>query len=66
MSDKKDLMPSQISVVARRLIKKDSIIYFLNNCRLIYESSMPSIVQQLLVCNNNSIKESVIAAFDII
>ena len=64
MSDKKDLTPSEISIVARRLIKNDSVIYFLNNCRLIYESLMPSIVQQPLVCNNNSIEESVIAAFD--
>ena len=64
MSDKKDLTPSEISVVARRLIKNDSVIYFLNNCRLIYESLMPSIVQQPLVYN--SIEESVIAAFDTI
>jgi hypothetical protein len=64
LSDKKDLTPSEISVVARRLIKNDSVIYFLNNCRLIYESLMPSILQQPLVCNNNSIEESVIAAFD--
>jgi hypothetical protein len=27
---------------------------------------MPSIVQQPLVCNNNSIEESVVAAFDIV
>jgi hypothetical protein len=66
LSDKKDLMPSEISVVARRLIKNDSVIYFLNNCLLIYKSLMLLIVQQLLVCNNNSIKESVIAAFDIV
>jgi hypothetical protein len=45
-SDKKDLMPSEISVVAQRLIKNDSVIYFLNNCRLVYENLMPSIVQQ--------------------
>jgi hypothetical protein len=48
------------------LIKNDFVIYFLNNCRLIYESLMPSIVQQPLVCNNNSIEESVVAAFDIV
>jgi len=64
LSDKKDLTPSDTSVVAQRLIKNDSVIYFLNNCRLIYESLMPSIVQQPLVCSNNSIEESVIAAFD--
>jgi hypothetical protein len=65
LSDKKDLTPSEISVVARRLIKNNSVIYFLNNCRLIYESLMPSMAQQPLVCNNNnSIEESVIAAFD--
>jgi hypothetical protein len=65
LSDKKDLTPSEISVVARRLIRNDSVIYFLNNCRLIYESLMPSMAQQPLVCNNNnSIEESVIAAFD--
>jgi hypothetical protein len=56
-------MPSEVSVVAQRLIKNDSVIYFLNNCRLIYEYLMPSIVQQPLVCNN-SIEESVITAFD--
>ena len=66
LSDKKDLMPSEISVVAQRLIKKDSVVYFLNNCRLIYESLMPSIVQQPLVCDSNSVEESVIAAFDTI
>jgi hypothetical protein len=66
LSDKKDLTPSEISVVARRLIKNDSVIYFLNNCRLIYESLRPSIAQQPSVCNNNSIGESVIAAFDTI
>ncbi|KAF4630623.1 hypothetical protein G7Y89_g7516 [Cudoniella acicularis] len=65
LSDKKDLTPSEISVVAQRLIKNDSVIYFLNNCRLIYESLLPSLVQQQpLVCKNNSIKESVIATFD--
>jgi hypothetical protein len=41
-----------------------TVVYFLNNCRLIYESLIPSIVQQPLVYNNNSIEESVIAAFD--
>ena len=66
MSDKKNLMPSEIIVVARRLIKNDSVIYFLNNYRLIYESLMLSIVRQPLVCGNNSTKESVIAAFDIV
>jgi hypothetical protein len=44
LSDKKDLMPSKISVVAQRLIKNDPVLYFLNNCRLIYKSLMPSIV----------------------
>lgn len=66
LSDKKDPMPSEISVVAQRLIKNDSVLYFLNNCRLIYESLMPSIVQQPLVYNNNSIEQSIIAAFDTI
>src|SRR5271154_4352404 len=66
LSDKNDLMPSKISVVAHRLIKNDSVLYFLNNCRLIYESLMPLIAQQPLVRNNNSIKQSVIAAFDTI
>jgi hypothetical protein len=66
LSDKKDLGPSEISVVAQRLIKNDSVIYFLNNCRLIYENLIPSLVQQPLVSQNNSIKESVIAAFDTI
>jgi hypothetical protein len=65
LSDKKDLTPSEISIVAQRLIKNDSVIYFLNNCRLIYESLLPSLLQQqLLICKNNSIKESIIAAFD--
>jgi hypothetical protein len=38
LSDKKNLMPSEISVVAQRLVKSDSVIYFLNNYWLIYES----------------------------
>jgi hypothetical protein len=32
LSGKKDLLPSKINVVARRLIKNDSVVYFLNNC----------------------------------
>ena len=66
LSDKKDLMPSEISVVARRLIKKDSVTYFLNNCRLIYETLIPSLVQQPSVCHHNGCAELVIAAFDTI
>lgn len=64
LSDKEDLIPSEISVVAQRLIKNDSVVYFLNNCRLIYESLMPSLVQQPSTCHNGSTEEFVIAAFD--
>jgi hypothetical protein len=66
LSDKKDLTLSEISIVVLRLIRNDSILYFLNNCGLIYKSLIQSSIQQPLVCNNNnSIKESVIATFDI-
>ena len=66
LSDRKDLMPSGISVVARRLIKNDSVTYFLNNCRMIYKTLIRSLAQQPLVCYHNGSKESVIAAFDTI
>jgi hypothetical protein len=65
LSDKKDLAPSEISVVAQRLIKKDSILYFLKNCRLIYEGLMPSPIRQSLSCSS-SVEEHVIAAFDMV
>ena len=65
LSDKKDLAPSEISVVAQRLIKKESICYFLKNCRLIYESFMPSPIRQSLSCSS-SVEEHVIAAFDMV
>jgi hypothetical protein len=58
-------MPSEISVVAQRLIQNDSVTYFLNNCRLIYESFMPSWVQQPLV-GYSSVEEYVIATFDMV
>lgn len=61
LSDKKDLMPSEISVVAQRLIRNDSIVYFLNNCRLIYESLKPSTIQQPLVCNYKKQKRCEVA-----
>jgi hypothetical protein len=51
--------------VAYRLIGSDSITYFLDNCRLIYESQTPLSVQQPLAYNNSN-KESVIAAFDMV
>jgi hypothetical protein len=66
LSNKKDLTPSKISVVARRLIKNKSIIYFLNNYQLIYKSLIPSIIQHPLVYNNNSIKKSIITTFNTI
>lgn len=65
VSDKLDLTSAEISGVSSRLITKDSVNYFLSNCRLIYESWVPTDVKPRLVCNN-SIKDSVIAAFDTI
>ncbi|TVY81628.1 hypothetical protein LSUE1_G002627 [Lachnellula suecica] len=41
VSNKKDLIPAQVPVVTCLLISKDSISYFRNNCRLIYEGSAP-------------------------
>ena len=64
VSDKKDLIPSQVKVVAGLLINKDSISYFLVNCRLIYEGWM-SLSAQPLAYNNN-IEQSLIAALDIV
>lgn len=52
------MQKGKISVVAQRLIKNDSVIYFLNNYRLIYESSRP------FVCSKNGTEKSVIAFFD--
>ncbi|KAI9769849.1 MAG: hypothetical protein M1840_003843 [Geoglossum simile] len=63
VSDKNDLTPANVLVVARLLINKDSISYFLDNCHLIYEGWMPFSAQQPLVCNN-SIETSIIAALD--
>ncbi|KAI9777127.1 MAG: hypothetical protein M1839_009083 [Geoglossum umbratile] len=63
VSDKKDLTPANILVVAHLLINKDSISYFLDNCCLIYEGWVPFSAQQPLVCNN-SIETSIIAALD--
>jgi hypothetical protein len=66
LSDKKDLLPSEISVVARRLIKNDSVVYFLNNCQLIYETLVPSLAKKPRVDHHSGIEGSVIAAFDTI
>jgi hypothetical protein len=44
LSDKKDLTSSEISVVAPRLVKNESVAYFLKHCRLIYENLMPLVV----------------------
>ncbi len=64
MSDKKDLIPAQITVVAGLLISKDSISYFRDNCRLIYEGWMSFLTESL--ADNNNFKQSLIAALDIV
>ncbi|PVH68432.1 hypothetical protein DL98DRAFT_662179 [Cadophora sp. DSE1049] len=64
VSDKKDLMPAQVTVVARLLISKDSISYFRDNCRLIYEGWMTFTAGSL--ADNNNSEQSLIAAMDIV
>jgi hypothetical protein len=53
LSDKKDLIPSEISVIAQRLIKNDSVVYALDNRRLNYENLTPS---KSPACNKRSIE----------
>jgi hypothetical protein len=65
VSDKKDLIPAQVTVVAGLLISKDSISYFRNNCRLIYKGWM-SFSAEPLADNNNNVEQSLIAALDIV
>lgn len=42
LSDKRNLTPAAIPVVAELLVSPDAISYFLSQCRSIYESWMPS------------------------
>jgi len=63
VSDKKDLAPAHIAVVAHNLISAESILYFLNNSQFLCEGWIPLPVHPPLGCNN-SIEHSVIAAFD--
>ena len=63
VSDKKDLTPAQIPVVANLLVSKDSLSYFLENCHLLYGGWMPFAAQQPVVCKNSA-ETSVITALD--
>ncbi|PVH68627.1 hypothetical protein DL98DRAFT_578738 [Cadophora sp. DSE1049] len=63
-SDKKDLIPAQVEVVAGLLISKDSISFFLDNCRLIYEGWLSFSAQPLAYRNN--VEQSLIAGLDIV
>ena len=64
VSNKKDLIPAQVIVVAGLLISKDSISYFRDNCRLIYEGWMSFSAEPL--ADNNNVKQSLIATLDIV
>ncbi|CZT11783.1 uncharacterized protein RCO7_11384 [Rhynchosporium graminicola] len=64
VSDKKDLLLAQITVVARLLISKDSISYFRDNCRLIYEGWISFSAEAL--ADNIDGEQSLITAMDIV
>ncbi|PVH68606.1 hypothetical protein DL98DRAFT_578750, partial [Cadophora sp. DSE1049] len=56
-------MPAQVIVVARLLVSKDSISYFRDNCRLIYEGWVSFSAEPLA---DNNFEQSLIAAMDIV
>jgi hypothetical protein len=64
VSDKKDLIPAQVTAVAGLLISRDSVSYFRDNCRLIYEGWMSFSTEPL--ADNNNVEQSLIAALDIV
>ena len=64
VSDKMDLIPAQVTVVACLLISMDSISYFRDNCRLIYEWWIAFSAEPL--ADNNNFEQSLIAAMDIV
>jgi hypothetical protein len=63
VSNKQNLTPAEIPVVADLLVSNDAISYFLHNRHLIYESWMPFSAPQPAVYSN-SIETSVVAALD--
>jgi hypothetical protein len=63
VSNKQNLTPAEIPVVADLLVSNDAISYFLHNRQLIYESWMPFSAPQPAVYSN-SIETSVVAALD--
>jgi hypothetical protein len=65
LSDKKNLAPTDIPMVADLLINPDAISYFLCHCSLIYEKLMPFSAQQSQGSDNN-IKTSVVVALDMV
>jgi hypothetical protein len=63
LSDKRNLTPDAIPVVADLLVSTDAISYFLSHCRSIYESWMPSFTSYSLDYSS-SIETRVVAALD--
>jgi hypothetical protein len=63
VTDKKNLTPADIPVVADLLISLDAISYFLYHCRSIYEKLVTFSVQQPQGSNNN-IETSIVTALD--
>jgi hypothetical protein len=63
VSDKKNLVPTDIPTVADLLINPEAISYFLYNCRSIYEKWVPHSAQQPQG-SDHDIETSVIAAMD--
>jgi hypothetical protein len=65
VSDKRNLTPTAILVVADLLVSPDTISYFLSHCRAIYESWMPSTSDSLdSLDHSRSIETRVVAALD--
>ncbi|KAL5349003.1 hypothetical protein ACLOAV_006429 [Pseudogymnoascus australis] len=65
ISDKKDLLPSDIYLVVQKLVSTAATEYFLNNYMSIYEGWIPSSLNGPLVCNNAA-EDPLITAFDMV
>jgi hypothetical protein len=63
ISDKKDLLPSDICLVVQKLVSTTTTKYFLNNYMSIYEGGIPSFLNGPLVYNNAT-KDPLITTFD--
>ena len=63
ISDKKDLLRSNICSVVQKLVSTGATKYVLNNYGSLYEGWIPSFLNEPLVCNNAT-EDPLISAFD--